>query len=149
MSEATTEAAPKKADKAPSKRTQKAAQKASDAVQDAILRGDLKAAKKIGSTFFELREVRDKLKEEGKRLRDQVSAKEALLSGAIEQDVDPNDVQAVTDKLEAIVDAYQEVKEAEAEKKDQLGILRSEKKELEGRLEKQVEGARQLGLFDD
>lgn len=145
MSEATTETEAPKA----KPKDQKAAQSASDAVQDAILRGDLKAAKKIGSTFFELRATKEKLKEEGKRLRDALSAKEALLSGAIEQDVDPNDAQAIADKLEAICDAYQEVKEAEAEKKDGLSVLRAEKKELEGRLDKQVEGAKQLGLFDD
>lgn len=120
-----------------------------DALHDAIASGDLKATKRIGQTLLELRTATEKLREEAKKHRDSIAAKGAAMNGAIERDVDETDLVQVKDKLHDIVNSYQDKREAEAKMKDDLASLRAVKKELEGRLDKQVEGAKQLGLFDD
>lgn len=122
---------------------------ARDALQDAIASGDLKATKRIGQTLLELRAATEKLNAERKKHRDEIAAKKAAMNGAIERDCDDTDPVQVKDKLQDIVIAYQDQREAEAKMKDDLATLRATKKELEGRLDKQVEGAKQLGLFDD
>lgn len=122
---------------------------ANDALQDAIASGDLKAAKRIGQTLLDLRAATEKLRAKRKEHKDLIGAKTAHMQGAIERDCDDTDPVQVKDKLQDIVIAYQEKREAESAMKDDLASLRAIQKELEGKLDKQVEGAKQLGLFDD
>lgn len=126
----------------------KAEEKSDDAVNAALLRGDLKAAQRIGSTFLELRDHKDKLKDERKRLNSCVAAAHAQFVGAIEASDDGTEAGGRV-KLDNILQAYQDEEDEKARKKDELHILLAKKKELEGKLEKQIEGARQLGLFTD
>lgn len=121
--------------------------KTDEAVNAALLRGDLKAAQRIGTTFLELRDHKDKLKEERKRLNGLVAAAHAKFVGAVEAPDDGTPAGGRA-KLNDLLQAWQDEEDEKARKKDELHILLARKKELEGRLDKQIEGARQLGLFD-
>ena len=141
------EASPTDQETSLAKTGDKAMAKTDEAVNAALLRGDLKAAQRIGTTFLELRDHKDRLKEERKRLNGQVAAAHAKFVGAVESPDDGTDAGGRA-KLNDILQAWQDEEDEKARKKDELHILLARKKELEGKLDKQIEGARQLGLFD-
>ena len=124
-----------------------ATRRAKKAMVDAAGRGDFKAVRAIGQTFIEVEECKERVKEERAVWKSRVDAAAAALRGAIESNDDATDTGARR-KLNAIVLSFQDVEESEAGKKAALHLLIEEKKEAIARLKKQIEGARQLGLFD-
>lgn len=124
------------------------ARKARRAMSEATQRGDIKAAKAIGKTFLDLEAQKEIIKGERAKWKDRIGAAEATMRGAVSSD-DDGTPQGARSKLNAIVLSFQEVDEAAAGRKAALHLLIEERKEINARLRKQVEGARQLGLFDD
>lgn len=130
-----------------SKESAGTAESAKAAIADAEKRGDVRAAKSIGQCFLALEAKKEELKNERGAWRTRIQAAEAGLSGSIKADDDGSPAGARA-KLNKIVLAYQDVEEAESGRKSALHLLIEEKKELSARLKKQIEGAKQLGLFD-
>jgi len=129
-------------------KTKGTAAKARQAMAEAAAVGDVKVVRAIGKTFLDLEDAKDKLKAERARWKDRIAAAEAALKGAIESGEDSTAASARS-KLNSIVIAYQEVADAIDGKKAACGLATEIKKEVESRLKKQIEGAKQLGLFDD
>jgi len=138
-----TEAAPKNG-----KARRSATRRAKQAISDAASRGDYKAVRAIGSTFLEVEDAKERIKEERARWKVRLDAAEATMRGAIEAD-DDTTAEGARRKLNSIVLAFQDVEESTAGRKAALHLLIEDRKESEARLRKQIEGARQLGLFDD
>jgi hypothetical protein len=122
-------------------------QRAARAMEEAADLGNLKAAKAIGKSLLALDAVVRQIKDERKHWALRVGAAEAALRGAIESDDDGTEADCRR-KLAVIVTAHQEAEEAVAGKKDALSLLLKKRKEAQSRLNQQIEGARQLGLFD-
>ena len=124
------------------------ARRARKAMSEAAARGDVRAAKAIGKTFLDLEAQKEIIKSERAKWKDRIAASEATLRGALQADDDATPAGARA-KLNAIVLAWQEVDEAIAGRKAALHLMIEERREIDARLRKQIEGARQLGLFDD
>ena len=124
------------------------ARRASRAMNDAMKRGDVRAARAIGKTFMDLESKKKDLKVERAKWRDKLGAAEAEVRGAIKSDDDGTPKRARMN-LNRILIAFQAQEETEAGRKSSLHLLIEERNELKSRLKKQLEGAKQLGLFDD
>ena len=120
---------------------------AANAIGDAEKRGDVRAAKAIGKSFFALEAKTEQLKETRAAWKDRLNAAEASLAGAVKSD-EAGTPGSGRNKLNMILLAFQDVEEVEAGKKSELHLLIEERNELRARLHKQLEGAKQLGLFD-
>jgi len=122
-------------------------QRAAAAMTDAMSHGDVKAAKAIGKTFLAIEVLEQNIKGERKDWATRINAAKATMRGAVEANDDGSDA-SVRSKLAGICTAWQELDEAKAGRKDALALLLEKRKELKSRLNQQIEGARQLGLFD-
>jgi hypothetical protein len=127
---------------------QSLADKTDEALKEAMASGDLTAARKIGKTFIELQELEKHLKEKRKELKAAIEVCAAAFKNAVEEPDDGTEERG-RQKLDLMLGCWQDWEDAKAFSKDELSLLLADKKNLHGRLEKQIEGARQLGLFEE
>lgn len=110
--------------------------------------GDVRAAKKIAAKLIELEALDADLKDTRKKWAGTIGAAEATFRGAVQapDDGTPTGARA---KLDQVCTAFQDMEEAEAGRRDELTLKLEARKKVKAELRTYVEGARQLGLFDD
>ncbi len=108
----------------------------------------VQVAKGLTRAFLDGEKIEDKIKTTRSKWKNRIDAGEASLKTAIEADDDGTE-RGARKKVGAVCTAWQGLEEARAGRKSAMSLLLAERKEVKGKLTKQVETVKQLGLFDN
>lgn len=107
----------------------------------------VRASKSIFDTLVAIDTTTKDAKDARKKWNQDVAAAEARFRGAVTADDDGTDAGARA-KLNEIAQRWQELEDAKTLKTDDLTMRGSKQRELKEKLKQQVEGVKQLHLFD-
>lgn len=108
----------------------------------------VRTSRSLGKSFLAIEKVEEEIRDTRKLWKGVIGACEAAFHQEIKSD-DDGTPEVACRKLKGIVTTFQALEEAEAGRKNQMSLLLAARKEAQGKLKKQVEGASQLGLFDN
>lgn len=107
----------------------------------------VRASKSIFDTLVAIDTTSKDAKDARKKWNQDVAAAEARFRGAVTADDDGTDPGARA-KLNQVTQRWQELEDAKTLKTDDLTMRTSKQRELKEKLKQQVEGVKQLRLFD-